>query len=172
MKQDTKKHIGGARKYELPDFLQPEYKHVKKLEWITVVYLVSVGVVMYLAMQGSQAMKAAWIEDVVSLFPSIAFLVASGFFNKKANSSYPYGYHKAFTVAFIAGSVALLVLGLYVLIDSVISLIQGHHPTIGSITIFGHVIWMGWVMILALLYSFIPAMIIGKKNYPLLKSYT
>ena len=166
MKQDIKKRVGAADPYELPPFLRNDYKHVKKLEWITVAYLVSVGIVMYLAMQGSQAMKAAWIEDVVSLFPSIAFLVASGFYNKKANMNYPYGYHKAFTVAFIAGSVALLVLGLYVLVDSVISLVKAEHPTIGSIKLFGREIWMGWVMILALLYSFIPAMILGRKKLP------
>ena len=166
MKQDIKKRIGSADPYELPHFLRKDYKDAKKLEWITVAYLVSVGIVMYLAMQGSQAMKAAWIEDVVSLFPSIAFLIASGFFNKKANVSFPYGYHKAFTVAFIAGSVALLVLGLYVLIDSVISLVKAEHPTIGSIKLFGREIWMGWIMILALLYSFIPAMTLGRKKLP------
>ena len=169
MEQDIKKHIGRADKYELPRFLRGEFTHAKKLEWITVAYLVSVGIVMYLAMQGSQAMKAAWIEDVVSLFPSIAFLVASGLFNKKANKQFPYGYHKAFTVAFIAGSVALLVLGLYVLVDSVISLLKAEHPTIGSIKLFGREIWMGWVMILALLYSFIPAMILGRKKLPFAK---
>ena len=166
MKQDIKKHLGEVDQYELPRSLQSEYKHAKKLEWITVAYLTSVGIVMYLAMQGSQAMKAAWREDVVSLFPSIAFLVASAFFNRKASEEYPYGYHKAFTVAFITGSVALLILGLYVLIDSVISLLKAEHPTIGSIKLFGREIWMGWLMILALLYSFIPAMILGRKKLP------
>ena len=166
MKQDIKKHIGSADRYEIPPFLQEDYQHVKKLEWIIVAYLVSVGFVMYLAMQESQAMKAAWIEDVVSLFPSIAFLIASAFFNNKPNVNFPYGYHKAFTAAFLAGSVALLVLGSYVLYDSIMSLIMMHHPTIGSIKIFGREIWMGWVMICALLYSFIPAMILGRKKLP------
>lgn len=169
MKQDISQHIGRASNYEMPSFLKKEFRHAKKLEWITVVYLLSVGVVMYLAMQGSQAMKAAWIEDVVSLFPSIAFLVASGFFRRKPNNDYPYGYHKAYTAAFLVGSVALLILGSYVLYDSIMSLLKGDHPTIGSITVFGKVIWMGWIMILALLYSFIPAMILGRKKLPYAK---
>ena len=166
MKQDIDRKIGKTAHHELPSFLRNDFKHVKKLEWITVAYLVSVGIVMYLAMQGSQAMKAAWIEDVVSLFPSIAFLIASGFFNRKPDSSFPYGYHKAFTAAFLAGSVGLLMLGSYVLYDSIMSLIIGDHPTIGSIKLFGREIWMGWIMILTLLYSFIPAMILGRKKLP------
>ena len=34
------------------------------------------------------------------------------------------------------------------------------------VLIFRYVIWMGWLMILALLYSFIPAMILGRKKLP------
>lgn len=169
MEQDIDKHIGRARNYELPDFLRPDFKHVKKLEWITLAYLISVVVLLYLVMGSSQAMKAAWIEDVLGLFPSIAFLIASGIFRKNPNKSYPYGYHKAYTVAFVAASVALLVLGLYALVDSILSLVNTEHPTIGSIRLFGREIWMGWVMILALLYSFIPAMILGRKKLPFAK---
>lgn len=171
MKQDSEisRDISKADHHELPSSLQPTFKKAKKLEWITVAYLVSVGVVMFLAMQSSQAMKAAWIEDVVSLFPSIAFLIAARFYNKAPDKDYPYGYHKAFTVAFAGGSLALLILGLYVLYGSVMSLIRGEHPTIGSVVIFGHMIWMGWLMILALLYSFIPAMILGRKKLPFAK---
>ncbi len=166
MKQDIKNSIGRASNYELPSFLKKEFKHAKKLEWITVVYLISVVLVMYLVMQGSQAMKAAWFEDLVGLFPSVSFLIAAAFFNKKANISFPYGYHKAFTVAFIAGSIGLLSLGLYVLYDSLMSLVKAEHPTIGSITLFGKVIWMGWIMILVLLYSVVPSMILGAKKLP------
>lgn len=167
MNRDIEHNIGRAQSREIPEHLSVQYKRAIKLEWLTVVYLATVVVVMYLAMGSSAAMKAAWVEDAVSLFPSIAFLCASAVAGKAATARKPYGYHKAFTVAFVVGSVALLVLGLYILIDSSLSLIKKEHPTIGSASLFGQEIWMGWLMILALLYSFIPAVILGQVKLPL-----
>ena len=63
-------HIGRAKNASLPAELRGDYHKAVRLEWITVTYLVSVAVVMYLATGSSQAMQAAWIEDVVSIFPS------------------------------------------------------------------------------------------------------
>ena len=167
MQRDISRYIGGARHSELPADVKTDFKKASFLEWVTVGYLLTVAVVMYLAMGTSAAMKAAWVEDVVSIFPAIAFLVASYFFDRKSNINFPYGYHRAYTAAFITGSVALLVLGLYILINSAISLITQDHPTIGTINLYGHEIWMGWLMILALLYSFLPAIFLGRKKMPL-----
>ncbi len=167
MQPAIKDRIGGVLKYQLPRELAERYSKACRLERVTVAYLTTVIIVMYLAMGASSAMKAAWIEDVVSMFPAVAFLVASRFHNRNSDQNYPYGYHKAFTVAFVGGSLALLVLGLYVLVDSVLSLVRQDHPTIGSMNLFGREIWVGWAMILALLYSCIPAMIIGRKKLPL-----
>jgi divalent metal cation (Fe/Co/Zn/Cd) transporter len=167
MQQATRDHIGGVRAYELPQELRGTYHRAYRLEWLTVAYLISVGIVMYLAMGSSAAMKAAWVEDVVSIFPAGAFLIASHFYCKPSTTQYPYGYQKAFTVAFVGGSLALLVLGLYVLFDSLMSLVRREHPTIGSINLFGEELWMGWIMLLALFYSFLPAIIIGRKKLPL-----
>lgn len=167
MHPDIRRHLGSTKGRELPEGLAGAYRRALKLEWITAGYLVSVGVVMFLAMGASSAMKAAWLEDVVSLFPAVAFLIASRVHNKSASARYPYGYHKAFTVAFVGGSLALLVLGLYVLLDSVLVLVRQHRPTIGSVNILGREIWAGWLMIAALFYSFLPAMILGRKKLPL-----
>jgi hypothetical protein len=41
-------------------------------------------------------------------------------------------------------------------------LIRLQHPTIGGITLFGHVVWIGWLGIAALLYSSIPAFFLGR----------
>jgi divalent metal cation (Fe/Co/Zn/Cd) transporter len=60
-------------------------------------------------------------------------------------------------------------MGLYAFIDSVMALVKMEHPTIAHKEIFGYNIWFGWVMILALLYSFIPAMILGRKKLPMAK---
>ncbi len=155
--------------FEFPDELQDTFKKTKRLEIFTIVYLLSVVVVMYFSLGSSQAMKAAWLEDILSLVPSVVFLISAHFFNKSASSRFPYGYHRVFSVAFLCGSVALFSMGLFLLFDSSIALIKTEHPTIGSVTIFGFTTWMGWLMIAALIYSAVPAMIIGRKKLPLSK---
>lgn len=154
---------------ELPDRLEPEFRNAKKLEWITVGYLISVVVLMYLVMGTSQAMKSAWLEDTLSLFPAISFLVASALYSRAPDRDFPYGYHRAFGIAFLAGSLALFGMGLFLALDSISVLIHAEHPTIGSVFLFGNQVWMGWVMIAVLLYSAIPAMILGIKKLPLAK---
>ena len=154
---------------ELPDRLVPLFRKAKKLEWITVGYLLSVVVLMFLVMGTSQAMKSAWLEDMLSLFPAISFLVASAVYSKAPNRDFPYGYHRAFGIAFLAGSVALFGMGFFLALDSLSVLLHAEHPTIGSMFIFGTQVWMGWVMIAVLLYSAIPAMILGIKKLPLAK---
>lgn len=153
--------------FELPRDLQKVLSKAKKLEWITVGYLISVVIVMYLTLGSSQAMKSAWLEDVLSLVPSIAFLISTRINTKKANNEFRYGYHRVFSISFLAGAVALLGMGLFLVYDSSMALIHAEHPTIGSKMIFGHTVWMGWIMVLALLYSAIPAMILGFKKLPL-----
>ncbi|MTI23570.1 cation transporter, partial [Fulvivirga kasyanovii] len=138
-----------------------------QLEWLTIAYLISVVIFLYFVMANSQVVKAVFVEDLVSLFPSVAFLIASRFFNKSPSYDFPYGYHKAFTVAFIAGAIALLMLGLFILIDSVIELVKAEAIVIEDTEIFGQQVWMGWVMVLALIYSLIPAYLIGKRKLPL-----
>lgn len=155
--------------FELPEKLIPVFDKAKKLEWITIAYLVSVVILMFLVMGSSQAMKTAWIEDAMSSIPAISFLIASRIYDRKPNHLFPYGYHRVFTIAFLAGSVALFSIGLFLAYDSSMSLLSGEHPTIGSMMVFDHQIWMGWIMILALCYSAFPAMYLGYKKLPLAK---
>lgn len=167
MKSNITNYLGTTDKDYFPASLYKKFKYAVRLEWITVGYIISVVTVMYLALGNSQAMKAAWIEDILAIFPSTAFLIASRYFNKQPGYEFPYGYHKAYTVAFVASALTLFILGVYLLVDSVISLIKAEHPTIGTVNIFGYEIWMGWLMILALLYSMIPAYFLGKKKLPI-----
>lgn len=153
--------------FELPPDLQQALKRAKKLEWITLFYLISVVIVMYFSLGSSQAMKTAWLEDVLSLVPSIAFLISTKINSKAPNKKFPYGYHRVFSISFLTGAVALLGMGIFLVYDSSMALIKTDHPTIGSKMFFGYEVWMGWVMILALLYSAIPAMILGLKKIPL-----
>ncbi|MCF4101723.1 cation diffusion facilitator family transporter [Gillisia sp. M10.2A] len=155
--------------FELPRHLQPLLKKAQNLEKITIVYLISVIVLMYLVMGSSQAMKTAWLEDALSTLPAISFLIASTIFNRKPNSEFPYGYHRVFSIAFLAGALALFAMGCFLAIDSSLSLIKAEHPTIGSYNIFGSQIWMGWVMIAALVYSALPPVYLGYKKLPIAK---
>jgi len=167
MQPDIEHYLGTTDKDYFPPSLYKKFKYATKLEWITVGYISSVVVVMYLALGNSQAMKTAWVEDILALFPSTAFLIASRYFNKQPGYEFPYGYHKAYTVAFVASAMILLMLGGYLMIDSVLALIKNERPEIGMVTIFGYQVWLGWLMILALLYSMIPAYFLGKKKLPI-----
>jgi len=158
-----------SRSFELPNYLKPYLEKAKKLEWLTIVFLCSVIVLMYLTMGSSQAMKTAWLEDALSLIPSIVFLISTKIYDKEPSKKFPYGYHRVFSIAFLTGAVALLAIGLFLIVDSSMTLIMGEHPTIGTIFIYGHQIWMGWIMILVLIYSAVPPVILGHKKMPIAK---
>lgn len=154
-------------KFEFPDELKPVFRKAKRLEWLTIAYLAITIVVMFLTMGNSQAMKTAWVEDVLSLTPSIAFLVASKIFIKPPNKEFPYGYHKVVTIAYLCSSLALFSVGAFLVIDSGLTLFKNDRPSIGTVVIFGHQIWLGYLMIVALIWGTVPAIFLGKAKLPL-----
>ena len=147
------------------DYLPPERKAVLKqavrLEIITLAYMTSVIVLMGLVMGSSQAMKTAWVEDLLSLLPPISFLVAEPLRNRPPDDRFPYGYHRAISIAFLVSSLALMTMGCLLFLDSGWKLIQAEHPTIGTMTVFGHTIWQGWLMLPVLVWSIGPAVYLG-----------
>lgn len=151
-----------TRRFELPEELERKRQKAVKLEWWTVGYLVSVVLVMYFVLGSSQAMKAAWLEDILSIVPAVSFLIANSVFTKQPNKHFPYGYHRVFGIAFLTGAVALTGMGAFLVFDSSMALFRAEHPTIGTVRLFGATVWLGWPMILALLYSAVPAMVIGR----------
>jgi cation diffusion facilitator family transporter len=142
-------------------------RKAKRLEWITIVYLITAVVVIYLTLGSSQAMKAAWYEDLLSLVPPIAFLIGTRIRAKQPNDDFPYGYHRAITISYLCASLALFVMGLFILYDSLLKLMLFEHPPIGLVQPFGEPIWLGWLMIPALVYSGVPAVILGRMKLPL-----
>ena len=131
------------------------------LEWLTIFFLLTIVVVMYLAMGNSQAMRTAWIEDLLSLIPPTLFLISVRVNKWRPNERHPYGYHRISTAAFMGASLAVVLLAGYLLIESLIGLFKQEHPTIGMVTLAGYHVWLGWVMIAALIYSAIPPVILG-----------
>jgi len=157
------------KQFEFPQELVPDFEKAKRLEWITIAYFISSAIGIYLTMGNSQTMKTAWYDDVLSLTPPVAFQVASRVFMKPPNKEFPYGYHRAVSIAYLCSALALFALGAFLVIDSSISLAKTEHPTIGTVVVFGHQIWMGYLMIVALLWSTIPSVILGRKKLPLAK---
>jgi cation diffusion facilitator family transporter len=133
----------------------------KRLEWATIFFMLTIVVIIYFTMGGSQAMKAAWIEDMLSFVPPIAFLVSARWKDRPADEGFPYGYHRSVSIAFLAGAVALTIFGVFILIDSILGLVRQEHPTIGTSVVFGHQLWAGWPMIAVLAYSAIPPLVLG-----------
>jgi cation diffusion facilitator family transporter len=153
------KFPGGS---ELPPDQTDAHRRAVRLEWITIVYMVSVIVLLYFTLGQSQAMKAAWFEDIVTLIPPAAFLIASRFRDRPPNARFAFGYHRAMSVAYVVASFFLFFLGAFILFDSVERLIVGTHPPIGMVEIFNQQVWLGYVMIGALIYAGIPPIILGR----------
>jgi divalent metal cation (Fe/Co/Zn/Cd) transporter len=112
-------------------------------------------------------MKTAWIEDLPSLIPPIAFLLAVRFNLRGATGRFPYGFHRTVSIAYLCSALALFVMGAYLLVESIVKLISAEYPTINSVEIFGQTVWLGWLMIPALAWSGVPAAFLGRAKMPL-----
>lgn len=148
--------------HRLPEDKQAVLQRAVRLEWWTLFFLATIGVVMYLAMGSSQAMKTAWIEDVLSMVAPILFLLSIRHYDDEPSARYPYGKRRLVMIAFLGASCALLLIGGFMLIDSALKLLRAEHPTIGTVELFGRDVWLGWVMMAALVYSAIPPVILGR----------
>jgi cation diffusion facilitator family transporter len=124
-----------SRAFELPPELEPVQRKAVRLEWLTIAYLVTAVAAMYLTLGNSQAMKAAWIEDSLSLLPPIAFLVANRIRKKPASRRFPWGRHRAVTIGYLGSSVTLLAMGTWLFVDSGMKLVAAEHPPIGVVTV-------------------------------------
>jgi cation diffusion facilitator family transporter len=159
-----------AEHHELPPDKHQKLLKAVRLEWLSIVYLLSAIVLLYFTLGSSQAMKAAWIEDILGLTPPIAFLVASRVRTRRPNDKFPYGYHRATSIAYLCASMALLALGAFILYDSASKLVRFEHPPIDLVKPFGdRPIWLGWLMLGALAYSAVPQVVLGRLKQPLAK---
>lgn len=155
--------------FERPDEKRPVEKKARRLEWITIGFLVTAIIAMYVTMGGSQAMKTAWIEDMLSLIPPISVLLAFHASNRRPTKRFPYGYARSMAIAFLAAAAALTIMGLFLVYDSGLKLLHAEHPTIGQLELFGIRAWAGWWMIGALAYTGIGPVILGRMKLPLAK---
>ena len=64
---------------ELPAELQDVLRRARRLEWVSLAYLATAITLLYLVMGSSQAMKAAWLEDLladIGLGNRMAYMIA------------------------------------------------------------------------------------------------
>lgn len=151
----------------IPAEIEADIKRAVRLECWTIAWMASIIILIGLAMGSSQAMKTAWVEDVLSLIPALVFLLALHFERKKPTERFPYGYHRVNSLAFLVSAVALAGMGTLLLVEAAISLIEAEHVTIPPVDLLGQDVWLGWLMIAALAYSVVPPVILGRMKLPL-----
>lgn len=147
---------------DLPKRQADVLRRAIRLEWITIGFLAVTVSLVALVLGNSQAMKAAWIEDLLSFIPPIAFLVAVRVNRKAPTRKHPYGYHRSVGVGHLVSAVALTTMGTYLIIDSATGLITAEHPTIGTVVLFGQTIWLGWLMMGVMAAIALPPVFIGR----------
>lgn len=139
--------IDSVGRTDLPDEQRDALRSAVRWEWFTIGYTTVTIVVIALVVGGSQAMKTAWIEDMLSLIPQISFLIALLFIRRRPTRAFPYGLHRVMGVGHLVAGVALLAIGGSLAIESVIGLVNAEHPAIGTVRVFGTTVWLGWFMV-------------------------
>ena len=154
-------------KTRLPQKQVDVLRRAVRLEWITIGFLAVTVTLVFLVLGNSQAMKAAWIEDLLSFIPPIAFLIAVKINRKAPTKDHPYGFHRSVGVGHLVSAVALTTMGTFLIVDSASGLLSGEHPTIGSDVLFGQVVWLGWLMIGVMALIALPPVFIGRAKLTL-----
>jgi cation diffusion facilitator family transporter len=147
---------------ELPEEQRRALRDAARLEWGTIAFLAVTVTLTFLVLGSSQAMRTAWIEDLLSFLPPIAFLIATWVIRRPPTEKHPYGLHRATAIAHLVAAVSLLVTGGYLLVDSALTLLTAEHPTIGGVQLFGVTIWLGWLMIAVLALTVVPPVLLGR----------
>lgn len=154
--------MSGGSAIRLPEAQEAAMRKAWRLQALWLLALASIVAVIYLTLGNSQAMKTAWIEDLLSFVPPVAFFAASWIERRPPNPRFPFGYIRATSIAYLVSAVAVAGVGLFLIADASLTLIQSEHPTIGSVELFGTTIWLGWLMIAALAYSVVLPVIFGR----------
>lgn len=154
----------------LPDELKQPMARAIRLQWWNIGWTLSIVVVMGLVLGSSQTMKTAWTEDLLSLIPPVVFLVATRLEKKGRSARFPFGFERANGLGFFIAAAALTAVGLHLLYEAITTLIVAEHPPVTSIELFGHGIWLGWLMLAAQAYALVPPLVIGRMELPLART--
>lgn len=147
---------------ELPERQTDALHRATRLEWISIGTLAVTATLVFLVLGNSQAMRAAWFEDLLSFIPPLAFLVAIRVIRRRPTPRHPYGHHRSIAVGHLVAAVALAAMGTFLVVESGLSLVRAEHPTIGTVSLFGHSVWLGWLMIAVMAVTGAPPVILGR----------
>lgn len=153
----------------IPKEIEADLRKARRLAWWTIAWIGSIVVAMGFVMGSSQAMKTAWIEDILSMVPAIVLLFSLRLECKSPTPLFPHGFDRSHSLAFVVAAVALTAVGAVLIIESIITLSLAEHVTIPSVYLFGYQIWLGWLMIAALAYSVLPPFLLGRMKLPVAK---
>jgi cation diffusion facilitator family transporter len=146
---------------------QAALRRAQILEYATIAHIIVSGAVLYATLGTSQAMKSAFLDDLIGAVPPIAFLVAVRYVQRPPSSGFPYGYHRARSVAFALAAASILMVAVFIILDGVMKLIGRHHPPIRSTAVFGVDVWTGWLMLAALAFAAVPRAWLGRVKLPI-----
>jgi cation diffusion facilitator family transporter len=138
--------------------------------WRSITLIMLAGIIVYLVTGRSQTMKTAWVTDVLSTIPSVAFLIATRYELRPPNERYPYGHFRALSICFLLTATVLLGMGAWLLLEALLKLIHAERPGIGAIVLFGRPIWLGWAMMSALAFSMFVGMYCGRIKQPIART--
>lgn len=150
-----------ANAASLPEKQRTALKRAIGWQIFTICYTIGTIILVALVMGSSQAMKTAWIEDMLSLLPQLSFLIALLFIRRRPTAKYPYGHHRAMSIGHLVAGVALIAVGAILAFESAMGLIHGERPTIGTTVILGHTVWLGWLMVAVMLLIVIGPLFYG-----------
>ena len=155
--------------FTYPAEQQKQRERAKKLSWLSIALLVSAAIFLFFTLGQSQAMKTAWISDVLTAIPPMALLLAMHYELRPPSKRFPFGYTRSVAIAFLVTSAVLSLIGLYLLYDSLTKLVTQQRPPIGTMVVFGHQFWAGWAMVVSLAYSLLCGLVLGLLKKPVAK---
>jgi cobalt-zinc-cadmium efflux system protein len=156
--------------HHYPPHVEAGIARAKKLEYVTLAWVATVIPLMAIVMGSSQAMKTVWIEDMLGFIPPIVFLISARVERMPPSIAFPFGFNRVNGVAFVVAAAALTLMGIYLVIETVMTLAMREHPTVGTVRLFDRDIWLGWPMIGALLWSTIPSIFLGRMKLPIART--
>ncbi|WP_449278444.1 cation transporter [Leucobacter sp. GX24907] len=158
----TKQRKTTIGRTDLPHEQQEALTKAIRWEWATIGYTAFTIALVALVVGNSQAMKTAWIEDMLSVIPQLSFLVALIFIRKPPSRVFPFGLHRTMGIGHLVAGVALLGVGGHLGVESISGLVAGERPTIGTINLFGRTVWLGWAMIAVMAVIVVGPFIYGR----------
>ena len=156
-----------GRSFELPEQFAPDRARAKRVAWLSIALLTLGSIALLLTMGQSEAMKTAWVTEVLSILPPAAFLIATGYEFNQPTERFPFGYLRAISISYLVAAASLSLIGLWLLVDAVMKLVKQERPPVGTMVLFGHQFWAGWAMIGVLAASMLVGMVLGRLKKPL-----